>query len=159
MYKDAAGIWHQDRFRPLIASLVNLILNLSLVKWWGISAIIVSTIASYIFVAMPWMISNVFKYVFKRDWKRYTAELLVYFVVACVISVFCYLACEWTGRFGLAVQIVLNALTCVILSNLIMFSIYRRNKYYNQMIGLVNRVTKNKLSRLLNKFKYNSSIR
>ena len=27
MYKDAAGIWHQDRFRPLVAALVNLTLN------------------------------------------------------------------------------------------------------------------------------------
>lgn len=154
MYKDAAGIWHQDRFRPLVASLVNLILNLSLVRWWGIYAIIASTIVSYIVVAMPWMISNVFKYVFKRDWKKYTAELIIYFVVACAISAACYFACDWTERLGLVIQMVLNALICVALSNIILIIVYRKNQYYNQMIDLVDRATKNKISYLLNKFKY-----
>lgn len=154
MYKDAAGIWHQDRFRPLVASLVNLISNLFLVRWWGISAIIASTIISYIVVAMPWMINNVFKHVFKRDWKKYTAELIIYFVVACVISVACYFACDWTEGFGLAVQVVLNALICVTLSNIILIIVYRKNQYYNQMIDLANRATKNKISCLLNKFRY-----
>lgn len=154
MYKDAAGIWHQDRFRPLVASFMNLILNLSLVRWWGISAIIVSTIASYILVAMPWMINNVFKYVFKRDWKKYIVELIAYFLVACTISVVCYFACKWTEEFGLVVQIALNALICLVLSNIILIIVYRKNQFYHQMIDLVDRATKNKISCLLNKFKF-----
>ena len=43
MYKDAAGVWHQDRFRPLIAAMVNLFLNIVLVQFWGIYAILLST--------------------------------------------------------------------------------------------------------------------
>jgi hypothetical protein len=28
MYKDAGGIWHEDRFRPLVTAIANLSLNL-----------------------------------------------------------------------------------------------------------------------------------
>lgn len=146
MYKDAAGIWHQDRFRPLIASAVNLILNLSLVNLWGISAILISTIASYVIVAMPWMISNVFKYVFKRDWKKYVAELILYFAVACLVTVVCYYICSSTQKFGLFAQLVLNGSICIFLSNVIQVILYRKNKYYTQMIDLVDRITKYKFS-------------
>lgn len=45
--KDAGGIWHADRFRPLIGSLVNLILNIMLVQLIGLYGIILSTIISY----------------------------------------------------------------------------------------------------------------
>ena len=32
LYKDASGMWHEDRYRPLIAALTNLILNIILVR-------------------------------------------------------------------------------------------------------------------------------
>ncbi len=50
MYKDAAGVWHQDRFRPLVAAIVNLIFNVIFVQFWGIYAILLSTIVSYVFL-------------------------------------------------------------------------------------------------------------
>ena len=33
VYKDAAGIWHKDRYRPLITALSNLVLNLFMVQF------------------------------------------------------------------------------------------------------------------------------
>lgn len=153
MYKDAAGIWHQDRFRPLIASLVNITLNISFVEVWGIYAIVISTIASYIFVAMPWMIKNVFKFLFKRDWKKYTAELVIYFVVAISISFGCFFVCRLTQQFSLVMQIVLNAVICVILSNTLMIIVYRKNRYYNQMLDLINRITREKMCKIIRIFK------
>ena len=33
LYKDASGIWHEDRFRPLAAAMTNLVLNLILVQF------------------------------------------------------------------------------------------------------------------------------
>lgn len=35
-YKDASGMWHEDRFRPLVAALTNLALNLILVQFIGL---------------------------------------------------------------------------------------------------------------------------
>ena len=35
-YKDAAGIWHEDRFRPLVTALSNLAMNLIMVQFWGV---------------------------------------------------------------------------------------------------------------------------
>lgn len=57
MYKDAAGVWHQDRFRPLIAAMANLFLNIILVQFWGIYAILLSTIMR-IFLLMGIMARN-----------------------------------------------------------------------------------------------------
>ena len=54
LYKDAAGIWEYDRYRPLIASIVNLGLNIALVNMIGIYGIIISTIISIIIIIFPW---------------------------------------------------------------------------------------------------------
>ena len=100
MYKDAAGVWHQDRFRPLIAAMVNLFLNIILVQFWGIYAILLSTIISYVFISMPWMISNVFKYVFHRSWKQFMKEFVTYFIAACIITFLCCILCRTTRELS-----------------------------------------------------------
>lgn len=78
VYKDAGGIWHEDRFRPLISGVVNLILNLLLVRVIGLYGILSSTILSMCCVSLPWIISNVFRMVFKRNAKEYVLLLLKY---------------------------------------------------------------------------------
>ncbi|WP_252232970.1 MULTISPECIES: lipopolysaccharide biosynthesis protein [Clostridium] len=88
-YKDAAGIWHEDRFRPLIGACVNLILNLYMVKIIGINGILLSTIISYIFVAMPWLIHNLFNILFKRNSIKYIIKLFkhgIVTIIACILN-------------------------------------------------------------------------
>lgn len=149
MYKDAAGVWHQDRYRPLIAAMVNLFLNIVLVHFWGIYAILLSTIISYVFVSMPWMISNVFKYVFHREWGKFAREFIFYFLCSCLITFLCYKMCVVTKIMPLWCQVFLNLIISCLLSNFLLFIFYKNNKYYNQMIDLVDKFTKFKLTRLL----------
>lgn len=153
MYKDAAGVWHQDRFRPLVAAVVNLVLNITLVQIWGIYAILISTIISYVFISMPWMISNVFKYVFHRSWKQFAKEFVIYFCVACIITFLCWILCKSTRGLSLWGQVIINLIISVVLSNIVMFFIYRKNRYYNQMIDLVDKITKFKITKELKMIK------
>lgn len=153
MYKDAAGVWHQDRYRPLVAAAVNLFLNVVLVRFWGIYAILLSTIISYVFVSMPWMISNVFKYVFHKEWKKFTKEFVFYFLTACFITFLCREICMATKNLSLLCQVVINLMISCLMSNVLLFIIYKKNKYYSQMLALVDKVTKFKLTRLLQLFK------
>ena len=71
VYKDAGGIWHEDRFRPVISGLANLIINLILVKIIGLYGIVISTILSQVCISLPWIIKNVNNMVFQRQSKEY----------------------------------------------------------------------------------------
>lgn len=45
VYKDAGGIWHEDRFRPLLSGITNLGLNLLIVKFLGLyGEIVISSV-------------------------------------------------------------------------------------------------------------------
>ena len=153
MYKDAAGAWHQDRFRPLIVAIINLTLNLTFVRSWGIYAILLSTIVSYVFVSMPWMIVNVFKYVFKRKSKDFIIDAIGYFVIACCVTGISYYVCKIFPEMNLLAELIINFAIVIIFSNTVMFVIFRKNKYFNQMIDLADRVTKYKFNRFLRKIK------
>ena len=72
--KDAAGLWHSDRFRPLIGACANLIMNIVLVQVIGLYGIILSTVFSYIFISMPWLIHNLFKFLYNESLKVYLKD-------------------------------------------------------------------------------------
>lgn len=72
-YKDVAGIWHEERFRPLVTAIVNLPLNLILVQFWRIYGVLLSTMLSMLVVGMPWLLYNLFIVLFDR------AQFPVYF--------------------------------------------------------------------------------
>lgn len=144
LYKDAAGIWHQDRFRPLIASLVNLGLNLSLVKIWGIYAIIGSTILSYLFVAIPWMISNVFQFVFKRSAREYIFITVRNMIICAMVVALSVLVCNFVNITNLIIKIIVNFIMCFTLSNFIMWCIYGKSEHFNQMQKYVRRLVPKK---------------
>ena len=86
VYKDAGGIWHEDRFRPLLSGITNLVLNLLTVKFLGLYGIVLSTIVSMIIISAPWITSNIFKLIFKRSAKDYVARLGYYLLTAVIAT-------------------------------------------------------------------------
>lgn len=53
IFKNAQGLWRQDRFRSLLEGIFNLALNLCLVKI-GIYGITISTVIAMLVVSLPW---------------------------------------------------------------------------------------------------------
>ena len=81
LYKDAAGIWHEDRFRPLVTAAANLIMNLIMVQFWDIYGVLLSTVLSMCFIGMPWLLHNLFTVLFEPHFlKEYLRQLATYIV-------------------------------------------------------------------------------
>lgn len=54
VYRDATGMWWDNKFQPLVSSVFNLIINLILVNFIGLYGIIISSILSMIVIDIPW---------------------------------------------------------------------------------------------------------
>lgn len=151
LYKDASGMWHEDRFRPLVAALSNLILNLILVQFIGIYGILLSTVIAILCVGMPWLLHNLFTVIFeKKHLLPYLKKLIFYCVVVTLSCVLTYLVCILIHA-GTVMTLILRALICVVLPNLMYFIIYRKTPEYKQTLVLVNNMTKGKAKKLLKK--------
>lgn len=137
-YKDAAGIWHEDRFRPLISASTNLVLNIFFVKVVGIGihGILLSTIISYVFIAMPWMIVNLSNILFKRSLRKYLLEvggLMLVTSLSCALSYFCCYSIRVEG----VLKLVINLCICLIISNMVLILSYCRTEQFCRAKQLV----------------------
>lgn len=143
-YKDSAGIWHKDRFRPLATAFTNLILNLLLVNFIGIYGIILSTVISMLIVGIPWLLHNLFYEVFKRSAKDYIIQLLKYTTTMVMMAMASYWLCSFIDGYTLS-SLIIRGIICGIVTNIIWILTYRKSEEMNGIIKIANRVIKKKI--------------
>ena len=139
LYKAAAGLWHEDRFRPLVTALTNLCLNLFLVQSIGVYGIIGSTILSMLFVGMPWLLYHLFTLLFHRGFSGYLKDLIKYAavtLVSCLMTHACTAALNLSGIPALLVYGVLAV--CIPCGCYVLF--FRKSFYFKDTLMLAQRL-------------------
>lgn len=142
-YKDAAGMWHEDRFRPLITALCNLGMNLILVHYIGMFGILLSTIVSMMFVGMPWLIYNLFTVMFKRRATEFIGVLLLYTLLACVSAVVSYMICQNINIGGLS-EFIIKGVIALTITNIVYIVVLYKTKEYKSVKEMVINILKRK---------------
>ena len=105
-YKDAAGVWEEDALNPYAEGLVNLVLSIVLVRVMGIQGVILATIISVLFVALPWQSILVLKKVFHVKCGAYIARY-AYYTLATVAACFAgYRVCGLFPDTGIAAFLI-----------------------------------------------------
>lgn len=139
VYKDAAGIWWEDRFRPYVCMVTNVVLNIVLVQFIGISGIILSTVFS-LFVSIPWENYTIFKYVFHQSSKAYYGKMFFSAGTMVLAGAVTLWVCSLLGN-GIW-TLLLKGVICVIVPNLIFILLNFKRPEYKEAINFVLRIFK-----------------
>lgn len=152
-YKDAGGIWHEDRFRPLVTAITNLGMNLIMVQFWGLYGIILSTVLSMLLVGMPWLFHNLFSTMFeKKNMKQYLTSIAFYVLISLIAAVISVMACRLIN-FNLWLTLGVRFIICLIVPNVIFAVSYRKRKEFKKSILLVNKMLHGKINFIAKKVK------
>ncbi len=141
VYKDAAGAWRQDRFRPLIGALVNLIVNVVLVKIIGINGVIISTIISEVFVCIPWLLYTLKSSVLPLKIGEVAKKTALYLCCVAAAGAGSYYVCGMIRMQGLG-ELVLKLLLSVIISAGAWCLLFYKTEEFRSSVALAQRVIK-----------------
>lgn len=150
LYKDASGMWHEDRYRPLVCAIVNLVLNLILVQVIGIYGVLLSTVLTILCIGEPWLLQNLFTVIFeKKSLLPYLKKIFIYCVSAWLNCFICYFLCIQVTADSLIMTLLYRAGICCIVPNVFNVVIFRKTIEYGEMLEIINRMTKNKLHKII----------
>lgn len=140
-YKDATGMWWADRWKPLVGCIVNLSLNIILVKLVGVSGVMISTVISYVLVEIPWETHVLFKIYFKCSEKNYYAEMINTTLKMVIAGVVTYYICTLVSVDHI-VALSIKFVICIVLPNAIFVLLNMKNRNFMLSMRFVFEVIK-----------------
>ena len=146
-FKEAAGIYYEDRYVPLFESIINIVASIILVKIIGLPGIFLGTIISGFVLWFYSYPKYVYKKLFDRSYKDYLKETLGYIILFIVISYLTYYINNIYLVNNIYFEFVKNILIAIIVPNILMLLVFIKNdnfKYYIQLIKTkINKKIKN----------------
>ena len=151
LYKDASGMWHSDKFRPLTVSLLNLCLNIASVKYLGLYGIILSTIIPMVFVGYPWLIHNLSHEIFKPNkQKNIFIRIFAYMTITAVCAAITYGLCSLI-HLPLVPTIIVRGILCLVVPNILFLLIYRNSSDFQTALAFIKeKFLKNRFQKFVN---------
>lgn len=139
--KNAAGIYRQDKYVPIIQAFINLFISIILAKYIGLIGILIGTFISNIFASTqrPYV---VFKYVFKKSTKEYyisylknvtillIAQLLITYTIRCL---------HLEENF---ITMIIIAIITIIIYLVLNIIIYHNKEEYKYIRDIVKKILK-----------------
>lgn len=128
-YRNAYGLFVQGKYRPIIMTIVNIIVSIILAKKIGILGVIIGTIVSRLFVTGIYDPLVVFKYGFKKSPKQYFLNYIKYIITFIIISVIFLVILAKIRITNYLIWIII-AILLFISINIILVVIFGRSKYF-----------------------------
>ncbi len=145
VFRQATGIWYKDRYRPIIEGIINLTLNIILVKILGVAGVMLSTIFCYIFIGTAWGSYMLFKeYFTEKRMSGYLIRLVGYAVITLIGCLLAGFVCRFISAEGIP-GLILRALVCFIVPNIFYFFAFKLYPEHNDAMKFVIGMIKRKL--------------
>ena len=137
-FKDAAGSWREDKFRPIIEGMVNLVINVALVDHIGLNGVIISTMISMIFVGMPWEIKVFVKDHLGIEMSKYWRTLGGFYCVFCVLTIVVFFVTDFVSVTGI-IAFAVKFLLCALLAMMLFGLVYKEDKNFKKMLKCIKK--------------------
>ncbi len=146
IYQDACGIWWESRWVPIIATIINLILNITLVNIIGLAGILISTIISVAFIYDIGYAKVLFNVYFEKELLyKFLYKQLFYLLSICISALITILVCSGLNLSNLWIKFILNGLVCTLLPNSILILLWRKLPEFSISKQFVLEIFKKKL--------------
>jgi len=140
MYSDAKGLWFENRYRAIAESIVNLILNLVLVHFFGIYGIITGTLISLLIINFGYGSQILFKHYFiHQKVSEYFSSHGLYMLVTLVISIITYYICSFVEGTKIT-DFILKLVICIMIPNIMYYLVYFKTKIFKESTSIVKRI-------------------
>ena len=149
-FKDASGIFYQDRHIAIIESVVNIVFAIIFLQYFGLAGVFMGTICSNLLLHLYSYPKYAYTQLFKRSYKNYYLEFCEYLVIALVSGATAFVISRMIIVPGAVQQLVIDILISVIVPTMIIYGIYRNSDemtYFKdlaqKLIANTNKLTPN----------------
>lgn len=146
-FKEAAGIFYEDRYIPIIESLVNIIMSIILLHFFGLAGVFMGTICSNLVLHLYSYPKFVYTKLFKKNYRSYYISFVKNLLLMTVIGAITFGTARIINFNNQILNLLWDVIICIIIPNLLLYLYYRKTPELSYYINLL----KSMLSKVLKK--------
>lgn len=120
-FKEAAGIFFEDRFVPILESLINIVASLIFVQFFGLAGVFLGTITSTMILFLYSYPKYVYKLVLNGTYKEYFKLHIMHFLLTLIIALITGYLSSFIVIPNVWLQLVINVALCLVVPNILYF--------------------------------------
>lgn len=144
-YLEAYGLFHESRYLYIFEAVANLLLNILLCKYFGVTGVLIATVITIVLFNFVGGTIILFKTYFKRSSKKFALYHLLYFIVtvfACWMTAY---ICEFVSAYGI-LNLIIRLIICIFIPNLIYIVTYCKLPFFSSTIDILRGMLKRIIS-------------
>lgn len=138
-FKDAAGIFYEDRYVPVIECLVNIIVSVVLGYKMGLAGIFIGTISSNMVLFCYSFPKFVYKGILGADLGQYARDVLGSVVLFAISFLATHMVISLFVLSSAVLQLAVDFLICLTVPNALMFAFTCKTKEFGYFVGFIKR--------------------
>lgn len=139
-FKEAAGIFHEDRFVPIVESVVNIVFSILFLQLFGLAGVFMGTICSNLVLHLFSYPKYVYKRLFKRSYRDYYIEFVKYLVLAIIAGSITFVISRMIIVDNMIIHFVINVALSVIIPSTIFYLIYRKSDEFIYFKDIIKKI-------------------
>lgn len=136
-FKNADGMWYNDRIKPYVSMALDLVLDIVLIRSIGIAGAITSSIICLAFVEIPWETRVLFRDYFHSGAGKYVVDMVKYGVVNAAVILLSFILCRNLLHKNSVMFLLLRLFLCSGVSFVVFLIVYGRSRYLKTVIGMM----------------------
>jgi len=135
-FKEAGGIFHEDRFVPVVESIANLVFSIVFLNLFGLAGVFLGTACSTLILHLYSYPKFVNKPLFKASNAEYYIDFAFKLAVILVISTATFVVSRAVPINSTIYQFMFNVALCLVLPNALLYLVFRNYdelKYYREL--------------------------
>lgn len=142
IFKVKSGIFKQDRFSPLLQGVINLILSLILVQYWGLNGVLFSYGFSILCIGFWQFPRLVYKYSFDKPLFLYFKQYFYYTTIATISFIFIKTILNFIYIESYFLKVLSNGIISLLIMTCIYWSVFHKQQTFIKLTFYIQNVKK-----------------
>lgn len=140
VFEDSSGVWYEERFIPIIESILNIVFSIIFLKIFGLAGVFMGTITSSLILWCYSYPKYIYKKIFKRTSVEYARETLGYTILFICLATVTYYITTLITFDNVWKQLISNTLISIIIPNTILMIMFRKTENFKYFMDLLKNI-------------------